>query len=177
MPETASPYRPATLIPAQAATRQGTHAGVVSRTLAMIVDIGVVAAGTAGIYLGWLGLRFLARPRSFDLGQIHLAHVVWIGWLLALVLLTAGWDTKGRTMGGRVMGLRVTRIGGGDLGFWRSFFRAVLCMLFPILLFWCAISRRQASVQDLIVRTEVRYDWRARADDPLPGPSSDAPTS
>jgi uncharacterized RDD family membrane protein YckC len=149
----------------------------VTRTVAMIIDIAAVALGAVVVYLGWLGIRFLIRPRRFDLGQINLRSVIVIAWVLALVMLTAGWDSRGRTVGGRVLGLRVTRIGGGDLGFVRALFRAVLYMVFPIGLFWCAFSTRQASIQDLIVRTEVRYDWRARADDPIPGPSSVATTS
>ncbi len=36
------------------------------------------------------------------------------------------------------------------------------CVLFPLGLFWSAISRRNASLQDLLVRTSVIYDWHER---------------
>jgi hypothetical protein len=45
------------------------------------------------------------------------------------------------------------------LPLWRAFVRAVLCALFPIGLFWSAVSTRNESVQDLLVRTTVVYDW------------------
>ena len=40
-----------------------------------------------------------------------------------------------------------------------AFVRAFLCALFPIGLFWSAVSSRNESVQDLLVRTTVLYDW------------------
>jgi hypothetical protein len=46
------------------------------------------------------------------------------------------------------------------LPLWRSFVRAVLYAFFPIGLFWSAVSSRRESVQDLMVRTHVVYDWR-----------------
>jgi hypothetical protein len=35
-------------------------------------------------------------------------------------------------------------------------------VLFPILLLWVAVSRQNRSVQDLVLRTSVVYDWTAR---------------
>jgi hypothetical protein len=35
----------------------------------------------------------------------------------------------------------------------------VLCVLFPILLFWVVLSRENRSVQDVLLRTSVVYDW------------------
>jgi uncharacterized RDD family membrane protein YckC len=43
-----------------------------------------------------------------------------------------------------------------------AFIRAFLSVLFPIGLFWSAVSSRSASVQDLLVRTKVVYDWLPR---------------
>jgi uncharacterized RDD family membrane protein YckC len=34
--------------------------------------------------------------------------------------------------------------------------------VFPLGLFWSAVSKRNASVHDLIFRTSVIYDWQAR---------------
>ena len=44
----------------------------------------------------------------------------------------------------------------------RAVARAVLCLLFPIGLLWVVVSRRNASVQDLLVRSAVAYDWAYR---------------
>jgi hypothetical protein len=40
----------------------------------------------------------------------------------------------------------------------------VLCVLFPLLLFWAVVDRHRRSVQDLLVRTSVVYDWKVRAE-------------
>jgi uncharacterized RDD family membrane protein YckC len=61
----------------------------------------------------------------------------------------------------------------------RSFARAVLYVLFPAGLLWVLVSRRNASLQDLLVGTVVVYDWAYRpadeasstGDDPAPRPA------
>ena len=37
--------------------------------------------------------------------------------------------------------------------------RAVLCVLFPIGLFWIVLSSENRSVQDVLLRSSVVYDW------------------
>ena len=58
-----------------------------------------------------------------------------------------------------MLGLRVVSSRDAGLPLWRAFVRAILCALFPIGLFWSAVSSRNESVQDLLVRTTVVYDW------------------
>ena len=41
----------------------------------------------------------------------------------------------------------------------RSLARAVLYVLFPAGLLWLLASRRNASLQDLVLATAVVYDW------------------
>ena len=62
-------------------------------------------------------------------------------------------------MGKQVAGLRVVGRGGRRLSLWRSFARALLYVLFPVGLLWVLASRRNASVQDLVVGSAVVYDW------------------
>jgi uncharacterized RDD family membrane protein YckC len=62
-------------------------------------------------------------------------------------------------VGKQLAGLRVVDGGGRRLSLWRSLTRAVLYVLFPAGLLWVLASRRNASLQDLIVRTAVIYDW------------------
>ena len=80
-----------------------------------------------------------------------------------LVVLTAylavGWVTTGQTYGARLLGLRVVDRHGHRLGPGRALVRAVLCVLFPLLLFWVVVSRENRSVQDVLLRTSVVYDW------------------
>jgi hypothetical protein len=58
------------------------------------------------------------------------------------------------------MGLRVTGRRGERLPVLRALLRAGLCVSFPMGLLWSPFSRRRASLQDLLVRSEVRYDRR-----------------
>jgi hypothetical protein len=53
---------------------------------------------------------------------------------------------------------RVRSSSRGRLGWWRAGLRALLCVIFPVGLFWSAVSRRR-SVQDVVMRSVVVYDW------------------
>ncbi|MGZ4598370.1 MAG: RDD family protein [Oryzihumus sp.] len=150
------------LVPAPARAAQGRRAGVVTRCTAAVVDLLVACVGVVGLYAAWAAVLFLLRPRAFhfpDPGQ---------GWLLTalLCLLTAylafAWMTSGQTVGDRLLGLRVVNRHGQLPGAGLALVRAVLCVLFPILLFWVAVSRQNRSVQDLLLRTSVVYDWTAQ---------------
>jgi uncharacterized RDD family membrane protein YckC len=65
----------------------------------------------------------------------------------------------GRSYGDSLLGLRVLssrhRIPGWSL----AFIRAVFCVLFPVGLFWVALSPGRRSIQDVVLRTVVVYDW------------------
>ena len=83
--------------------------------------------------------------------------------LLALIIyMTAAWSITGRTYGDHVMGLRVVGRSGDRVWPPTALVRAALCVGFPIGLLWCGVSASRRSVQDLVVRTTVIYDWRPR---------------
>ena len=147
-------------VPTMARGMQGQRAGIVSRFLADAIDLFVVIAAVVGAYLALSGLRFLLRPRDFSWPEPSRFYLVTLGWVLLVAYLTIWWANTGRTFGKRVLGLRVVTSMDGRLPLWHSFLRASLCALFPIGLFWSAVSSRNESVQDLIVRTHVVYDWR-----------------
>jgi len=79
-----------------------------------------------------------------------------------VLYLTVTWSATGRSVGKRLMGLRVVGRDGERLHLIRAFLRAVTCTLFPILLYWAAVSSQNRSIQDLVLRTSVIYDWRSR---------------
>jgi uncharacterized RDD family membrane protein YckC len=81
------------------------------------------------------------------------------GGAIAVVYLGLSWASTGRSVGKQVAGLRVVYRGGRRLPLWRSLARALLYVLFPAGLLWVLASRRNASVQDLVVGTAVLYDW------------------
>ena len=141
---------------------QGRRAGIVSRFLADAIDLVVVIAALVGIYLGVSTFRFLLHPRSFTWPQASSLYLGTVGWVVLVVYLTVAWANSGRTFGKRVLALRVVTSRDDRVPLARSFARAFLCALFPIGLFWCAVSSRSESLQDLIVRTHVVYDWRPK---------------
>ncbi len=138
---------------------QGQRAGVVSRFLADAIDLLVILAAVVGVYFALSAARFLLHPRQFSWPEASALYLGMLGWILLIVYLTIGWAGTGRTWGKSVLGLRVVSSHDVGLPLWRAFVRAFLCALFPIGLFWSAVSRRNESVQDLLVRTTVVYDW------------------
>ena len=147
---------------------QGRRAGLISRFLADAIDLMVVLASLVAIYFAVAGVRFLIRPRSFTWPELSALNLGTLGWIVLIAYLTIGWANTGRTFGKTVLGLRVVGAEGMRLPFWRALVRAILYAAFPIGLFWCAISHRNASLQDLVVRSTVVYDWEPR----LPGPAT-----
>ena len=154
MEETISP------VPREARPYQGGHAGLVSRLIANAVDGLTVVAVLAAGYAGLNGLLFMLDPRNFEFrGTSVLGSMTAAAIVLVLYQVTA-WSTTGRTYGHHLMGLRV--VGGDEERLWvpRAFLRSVLCVLLPIGLLWCAVSPTRRSLQDIVVRTWVIYDWQ-----------------
>lgn len=133
-----------------------------TRTIAGAVDFAVGLAAVAGGYFGVAGFLFLLRPRTFHFPEVPVAALLPI--LLAVLggYLALGWWTTGRTYGDNLMGLRVLSAEGSRLGLGIASLRAVLCVLFPLGLFWVPFSSDNRSVQDLVLRTAVVYDWEPK---------------
>ncbi|MFD6289730.1 RDD family protein [Streptomyces sp. NPDC060205] len=137
---------------------RGEAAGLVSRALAGLVDVFVMAGLGLAVQLGAGAVRLLVTGPPFRLPD----PPVWLsglcGWTIALLYLAGSWVVTGSTVGGRLLGLRVTRRSGRLPGVLRALARAGLCLVFPLGLLWIPVSRRRASVQDLVLATTVRYD-------------------
>jgi len=164
---------------AEARALQGHRAGFASRIVADLVDLGVawllglsalLAAGVVGYLLTGPPLRLPVLPNWLDAGA---------GGVVAVSYLGLSWSATGRSVGKQIAGLRVVDRGGQRLSLRRSFARAVLYVLFPAGLLWVLASRRNASLQDLVVGTAVLYDWayhpadeaRPTGDGHSPGPA------
>ena len=160
---------------AEARALQGHRAGFASRLVADVVDLGVawllglsalVAAGVVDYLLTGPPFGLPVLPNWLDAGA---------GAAIAVGYLTFSWAATGRSVGKQLAGLRVSDRVGRRMSLRRSFCRAVLYVLFPAGLLWVLASRRNASVQDLIVRTVVVYDWAYHPADQAPttggGPS------
>jgi uncharacterized RDD family membrane protein YckC len=140
---------------------RGQQAGVVTRSLANVVDVLVVALLLVGGYAGVVAVRFLLHPTGFTLPSPGARTMLLIGLGVLAVYFAVTWAIVGGTYGDRLLGLRVVTGAGEPLHWGRSALRAVLCVVFPIGLLWVAASQDNRSVQDLLLRTSVVYDWSA----------------
>lgn len=166
---------PLSAVPLEARRYQGRPAGLVTRAAAAVVDALIVCLVVLTGYLGLNGLLFLAHPRSFAFLDTSLLLSLTAGWIVALLYLTACWWLTGRTYGCHLMGLRVVGRRGGRIRLSTAFLRALACTLVPIGLLWSAGSRRNRSLQDIVLGTQVLYEWQPhrrgnRQADPQPLP-------
>ena len=146
-------------IPPAARDLQGRRAGLITRLLANTVDFGVAVAIVAAGYAGVAALRFLWNSRTFTFPAPGFGILLLAGGVVMTLYLTACWTVSGRTYGDHLLGLRVLGLRGGRPRPIVALLRAVLCVLFPIGLFWIVVSRDNRSVQDVLLRSSVVYDW------------------
>jgi uncharacterized RDD family membrane protein YckC len=152
----------------EAKALQGHRAGLASRVVADAVDLGVawllglsalLVVGVARYLLVGPPFRLPVLPRWLDVTGAAVIAVAYLGF---------SWAATGRSVGKQVAGLRVVDRVGRRLSVVRSLARAVLYVLFPAGLLWVVASRRNASVQDLVVGTAVVYDWTYHPADEVP---------
>jgi uncharacterized RDD family membrane protein YckC len=146
----------------RARTLQGHRAGFVSRLVADTLDVIVVVLIEFGILLLGAVIRYLFT-RNFHLFHSPTWLTVSLFGVIAVIYLTSGWSSTGKTLGKQTVGVRV--VGAADGGRVRSgtaLVRAVLYILFPWGLVWSLVSRHNASLQDLLLGTVVLYDWQYR---------------
>jgi uncharacterized RDD family membrane protein YckC len=141
----------------------GHRAGFASRVAAATIDLGAVLLLCLGTLLVAGLVQYLVAGPPFGLPSLPRWSGAASGTAIAVAYLTCGWSTAGRTAGMQVLGLRLVCGTGSPLPFGRSLLRALLCVAFPAGLLWTLVSRRNASVQDLVVRSAVIYDWSYRS--------------
>jgi uncharacterized RDD family membrane protein YckC len=149
-------------IPREARPYQGNRAGVISRFTGSLIDGALVTLLVVFAYLAANVTVFMLDPRSFRVLDTSVAFLLGAGIVLAIVYLTASWALTGRSYGCHVMGLRVVDRRQRRPGPLLALLRAAFCVLFPVGLLWCAVSRSRCSLQDVVLRTSVVYDWRPR---------------
>lgn len=148
-----------TPVPREARPYQGAAAGVATRLAAATIDVVVVGVTLLAGYAGYIGLRLLSDPRGYRLPDTSTAGAM-TAFLVVLVLyLTLLWWMTGRTYGDHVMGITVVGGRRSHIGLGRACVRAVLYALFPLGLLWCAVSAERRSLQDVVLRTHVVYEW------------------
>jgi len=165
-------------IPREARPYQGQRAGVVTRMTAAVIDA-LVVGGLLVIGYGMIaGLRFMLDPRTFRFPEASWLVNLTAAFVVAVLYLTVGWAISGRTYGTLVMGLRVVGPRGRRLRLPGALIRALACVVFPIGLLWCVVNAHNRSLQDVLLRTSVVYDWQPRgAPGPFRQPGSAPPAS
>lgn len=153
-------------VPREARPYQGTTAGVVTRSVANTIDALVVGVMVGACYLGLVSVKFLLDPRNFTWPDGSLLVGLTFTLSLSVVYLWLSWWLFGRSYGKHVMGIRVAGRRGRKLGPVRALARAAFCVFFPIGFFWCLISPRRHSVQDIALYSSVTYDWMPHAAGP-----------
>src|SRR5689334_9933525 len=146
---------------ARARALQGRRAGIVTRLLAVAVDVGVVfVLYTASLY-AYAVIHYLLTSKPLELPTPDTWVRILVVGGVAFFYLVSAWASTGRTIGAQVLGLAVVTERGGPLSTRRAGARALVCILIggPSLV-WILVSRKNAAIHDLICRTAVVYDWR-----------------
>ncbi|HYZ03397.1 MAG TPA: RDD family protein [Candidatus Binatia bacterium] len=145
------------------AALQGRRAGFVSRVLAAVIDLALLWLLGLAIVLLVSVVKFVVLGPPFVVANPPPVALTPASFAAGVLYLTYFWATVGRTPGQHVFGLRVVDRGGRPVGAIRAVLRAAFCLVFPLGLLWVVVSRRNASVQDLVVRSAVVYDWAQSA--------------
>jgi uncharacterized RDD family membrane protein YckC len=147
-------------LPPEARPLQGERAGLVSRALADAIDYAIAIVLTGLVWLGVALARLVVHPRSFAWPEW--AGTTFLTWYLLLLVasLTVGWAGTGRSVGKRVLGLRLLTVSARRAPIPVALARAIVCVGFPVGLLWAAVDRRNRAVHDFLFRTQVVYDWR-----------------
>lgn len=153
-------HSPLDTIPSAARGIQGERAGFTIRAISVVLDVALIGLVMIGLWVGlWLLLLIVNPLVDYDMPRV--AYFVIGGYVVMWLYWTWSWATGGRSVGQQLMGLRVVDSNGGILRARRSFLRAGFCVLFQPGILWALISRRNRSVQDVVLRTSVIHDWSA----------------
>jgi uncharacterized RDD family membrane protein YckC len=157
---------------------EGQYAGFLTRAGGVIVDFVILAVSVVVLYFA---TTLLFKAVGVDLGscptQVYrssLATALCAGgrwFLVASVMLLNPiyyilfWTLVGQSIGQRVMGVRVVRLDGHNIGFVTSVVRWVGCQIcmatFGIGYLWVLVDDRRMGWHDKMARTCVLYSWKA----------------
>ena len=149
-------------IPEDARDFQGERAGFATRFLASAIDVSLVALLMMGIWLSIELLQLIFTP-GVEVNAPRAATLVLWGYAFTTLYWMVAWATTGRSLGAWAMGVRVVNRKGERLHWPIALARSAFSVGFPFGLLWALVSRRNRSVQDVVLRTIVIYDWSLRA--------------
>ena len=154
---------------------RGHYAGFVSRTVAFLIDRGIILAIVAifiavGGYLFQLvGLNLDTCVPAFTFAGVICGSVKIFFALFALlfapIYTVTFWSLTGQTPGKYFMGLRIYRMDGKPLTLSRSIRRYIGYLLsflaFGLGFFWITIDDQRQGFHDIFAKTCVVYSWDA----------------
>ncbi len=145
-------------LPVAARAMQGERAGFFTRVIAAVIDVVIVGAIMIGIWVGvWLFL--LVFNPMVNYGMPQAGYFVLGGYFVMWVYWTWEWATNGRSAGQKLMGVRVLNRHDQRPSWKLAAVRSAFCVLFQVGILWALVSRRNRSVQDVVLRTSVIHDW------------------
>jgi uncharacterized RDD family membrane protein YckC len=145
---------------------QGHYAGIVTRFVALLIDLVCIAILFAlGAHVVDYVLTVLLRDEVHIAESSLVGRIALLGW--AFVYMAYPLSASGRTLGMAIVGVRAVRTDGGDLDGWHAVLRVLAFPLsFLLLGFGLALivlRRDRRALHDLIASTAVVYAWDARA--------------
>lgn len=131
------------------------YASLVSRTIAYLLDIAIVAFVVSAVVAFGLVVALVtgAHARTLALATAS-AYVIVLPSVMA-IYCGLFWLLAGRTPGMALLGLRVVRTDGRPVRWFAAFLRGVLLVYFPIGALWLVVDRRRQAVHDKVARTLV----------------------
>lgn len=153
----------------EAVAVRGHRAGFASRVAAAAIDLATITLLHLACLLFAGLVRYLVVGPPFGLPAPPQWLAAVAGGGIAVAYLASCWAIDGRTVGMQVLGLRLVGRSGRPPRPAAALLRAVLCLVFPAGLLWILVSRRNASLQDLVLGSAVIYDWSYRSIDTAGG--------
>lgn len=93
-------------------------AGIVSRGVAAVVDLGVVLVVIGLMYVGLVLTRLVLNPSAFTFPNVSVLFSTSVTFFVAVLYLAGCWAVSGCTAGAVLMGLRVVSRRAPDCPFW-----------------------------------------------------------
>lgn len=160
----------------QSNTLRGHYAGIVSRSMALIIDvliIAIVLVFTNLLYQQIVGIGnalfkgFYLQRLIEKIGYGVIAVVVAVA--IYTLYFTIFWGLFGKTPGGIVLGFRVVDGRGKRPSYFRAFIRFLIEFGIPLSLFLggllILLHPKRRALWDLLAGTYVIYDWDARPEE------------
>jgi uncharacterized RDD family membrane protein YckC len=154
-------------------TRRVRPAGFVSRFIAFIIDLVIISITTTVVVFGineiisFFGIqiifnRWISNSANAEtINAVIRILVVLAYYVYSILYFAVFWSLVDYTPGKYLLGLRVVRVDGRDLGFWRSVLRAVCYYLSALLFFmgfiWIIFDKKRQGLHDKIAGTVVIY--------------------